>query len=121
MEIEHIEDRKGQDVVDCDGKRIGTLEDVYFEAGLRKAIFGCVKSHTVGQRHLLVPLTGASVSRDHVRVAYPRDQVKVGPQIEPGATLKLMTAQELAYHYQIELTPLPAAGNPRYESARARP
>jgi hypothetical protein len=58
-----LEDRKGQDVVDCDGKKIGTLEDVYFEAGLRKAIFGCVKSHTLGQRHLLVPLTGASVAR----------------------------------------------------------
>lgn len=31
-----------------------------------------------------------------------------------------MTTHELAYHYQIELTPLPAADNPRYESASAR-
>jgi hypothetical protein len=120
MEIEQIEEWKGQDVVDCDGEKIGKLEDVYFEAGSREAVFGCVRSGMLGRRHLLVPLAGASVSREHVRVAYPQEQVKEAPQTEPGATLEAAMAQELAHHSDIELTAPPAGDDPRYESASAR-
>jgi len=116
MEIEDIEEWKGQNVVDCDGEKIGKLEDVYFEAGSREAVFGCVKSGMLGRRHLLVPLAGASVSRDHLRVAYQHDHVKDGPQAEPGATLESGTEQELARHYEIELPPAVDG----YESASAR-
>jgi hypothetical protein len=120
VEIEQIEEWKGQDVVDRDGEKIGKLEDVYFEAGSRDAVFGCVKSGMFGRRHLLVPLAGASVSRDHVRVAYSQEQVKDGPQTEPGATLEAAMEQELAHHYGIALSDLPVGGDPRYESASAR-
>jgi uncharacterized protein YrrD len=108
MEIEQIEEWKGQDVVDCDGEKIGKLEDVYFEADSRTAVFGCVKIGMLGRRHLLVPLEGASLSRDHLRVAYHRDQVKDGPQAESGATLESGTEQELARHYELDL-PAPSA------------
>jgi hypothetical protein len=120
MEIEQIEEWTGQDVVDCDGEKIGKLEDVYFEAESRDAVFGCVKSGMLGRRHLLVPLAGASLSRDHVRVAYPHDQVKDGPQAESGATLESATQQELARHYGLDLPATPAGSEPRYESASAR-
>jgi hypothetical protein len=125
MEIEQIEGWEGQDVVDCDGEKIGKLEDVYFETDSREAVFGCVKTGMLGRRHFLVPLAGASVSRDHVRVAYRQDLVKDGPQAEPGATLESGMEQELARHYDIELTAslagaAPAGGERRYESARAR-
>ena len=120
MEIEQIEEWEGQDVVDCDGEKIGKLEDIYFEAGSREAVFGCVKSGMLGRRHFLVPLGNATVSRDHVRVAYHQDQVKDAPQAEPGATLGSGMEQELARHYGIELTAPPAGAAGRYESASAR-
>jgi hypothetical protein len=120
MEIEQIEEWTGQDVVDCDGEKIGKLEDVYFEANSRNAVFGCVKSGMLGRRHLLVPLAGASLSRDHVRVAYPNEQVKDGPQAESGATLEAATLHELARHYELDLPASPAGGEPRYESASTR-
>lgn len=120
MEIEQIEDWKGQDVVDCDGEKIGKLEDVYFEAGSREAVFACVKTGMLGRRHFLVPLAGASVSRDHVRVAYRQDQVKDGPQVESGASLESALERELARHYEIELTAVAPGGEVRYESASAR-
>jgi sporulation protein YlmC with PRC-barrel domain len=120
MEIEQIEEWKGQNVVDRDGEKIGKLEDVYFEAGSREPAFGCVKTGMLGRRHVLVPLTGASVSRDFVRVDYPHEQVKDGPQVEPGATLESATEHELAHHYRIELTDSPTTGEHRYESASAR-
>lgn len=120
MEIEQIEEWKGQDVVDCDGEKIGKLEDIYFEADSRTAVFGCVKTGMLGRRRLLVPFAGASLSRDHVRVAYPHDQVKDGPHAESGATLESATEQELARHYGLDLTASAAGGERRYESASAR-
>jgi len=116
MEIEQIEEWAGHDVVDRDGEKVGKLEDVYFEAGSRKALFGCVKAGMLGRRHFLVPIADASVARDHIRVTYGRDQIKAGPQIEPGATLESAMEQELARHYAFDLT----AGERRYESASAR-
>jgi hypothetical protein len=116
MEIEEIEEWKGQDVVDRDGEKIGKLEDVYFEAGSREAVFGCVKAGMLGRRHFLVPLAGASVSRDHVRVAYGQAEVKDGPQAEPGAALEPGLQGDVARHYDIELRPAPGG----YESAGAR-
>jgi sporulation protein YlmC with PRC-barrel domain len=120
MEIEQIEEWEGQDVVDCDGEKIGKLEDIYFEAGSREAVFGCVKTGMLGRRHFLVPLGNATVSREHVRVAYRQDHVKDAPQAEPGATLGSGMEQELARHYGIELTAPPAGAAGRYESASAR-
>ena len=120
MEIEQIEDWRGQNVVDRDGEKIGKLEDVYFVTGSREPVFGCVKTGMLGRRHILVPLAGASVSRDHVRVVFQHDQVKDGPQVEPDATLESGTEQEIARHYGIELTAPPAGDEPRYESASAR-
>jgi sporulation protein YlmC with PRC-barrel domain len=120
MEIEQIEEWEGQDVVDCDGEKIGKLEDIYFEAGSRKAVFGCVKAGMLGRRHFLVPLVDATVSRDHIRVAYHQDQVKDAPQAEPGATLGSGMEQELVRHYGIELAAPPVADAGRYESASAR-
>jgi len=120
MEIEQIEDWKGQDVIDRDGEKIGKLDDVYFEKGSREAVFGSVKSGMLGRQRMLVPLAGASVAREHLRVAYHHDQVKDGPQADSGATLDPDLEAEVARHYDIEFTSWAAGAKGRYESATVR-
>jgi sporulation protein YlmC with PRC-barrel domain len=120
MEIEQIEEWAGQNVVDRDGEKIGKLEDVYFAAGTREVVFGSVKAGMLGRRHFLVPLADATVSRDHIRVGYSQEQIKDGPQADPGATLESGMEQQLAQHYELDLTALPAAAGGGYESASAR-
>jgi hypothetical protein len=119
MNIAEIEAREGQTVIDCDGQKIGTLEDVYLAAGSSEAVFAYVKTGLLGRRHVLVPLAGSSLSRDHVQVAYQHDHVKSAPQFLPRATLDSAIEQNLARHYAIELTAAPVGDAPRYESARA--
>jgi hypothetical protein len=119
MDIEEIERWEGQSVVDCDGKRIGTLEDVYLAAGSSDAAFACVKAGMLGRRHFVVPLAGASLSRDDLRVAYEQDHVKQGPQSEPGAALDSAIEQDIARHYKIEPAGSAIGDAPRYQSARA--
>ena len=119
MDIGDIEQWEGQNVVDCDGKKLGKLEDVYLAADLSEAVFAYVKTRIRRRRHFLVPLAGASLSRNHVQVAYQQDQVKDAPQFEPGATLDSGMEKNLARHYDIELTASPVGDAPRYKSARA--
>jgi hypothetical protein len=119
MDIGEIVPWEGHDVVDCDGKKIGTLDDVYLAAGSSAAVFAYVKAGLLGRRHFLVPLAGASLSDNRVRVAYQHDRVKSAPQFPPSATLDRGIEQDLARHYDIKLTAAPVGDAPRYESARA--
>jgi sporulation protein YlmC with PRC-barrel domain len=119
MDIGEIEQWEGQSVVDRDGKKIGTVEDVYLAAGSSEAVFAYVKTGMLGRRHVLVPLAGASLSPNHLQVAYQQVQVKGAPQFEPGAILDSGMEQDLARHYDIELIGSPVGDAPRYESARA--
>jgi sporulation protein YlmC with PRC-barrel domain len=119
MDIGEIKQWEGQTVVDCDGKRIGTVEDVYLATDSSEAVFAYVKTGMLGRGHCLVPLAGASLSGDHVRVAHQQGQVKGAPHFEPGATLDSGMEQDLARHYDIDLTAPPVGDAPRYESARA--
>jgi hypothetical protein len=119
MDIEEIAQWESLSVVDCDGKKIGHIEDVYLAAGTSEAVFAYIKAGMLGRRHCLVALAGARVVGDQVRVVYEQGHVKGAPQVEPGATFDRGMEQDLARHYEIELTPLPVGDAPRYESARA--
>jgi hypothetical protein len=120
MDVGAIEQWESQSVVDCDGRKIGKLDDVFLEAGTSEAVFAYVKAGMLRRRRFLVPLAGASLSRGRLRVAYQRDQVKGAPQFEPGATLASGIEQDLARHYDIELNASPVGDARRYESAGAR-
>jgi PRC-barrel domain protein len=119
MDQAEIEQWEIQSVIDCDGKTIGKLADVYLAAGSSEPVFAYVKTGMLGRRHVLVPLAGASRSGDHLRVAYQQDHVKNGPQLEPGAALDSALEQAVARHYGIDLTGSAAGDAPRYHSARA--
>jgi hypothetical protein len=119
MDPGEIEPWGGENVVDCDGKKLGTLEDVHLAAGSSEAVFAYVKTGMLSRRHFLVPLAGAGRSHNQLQVAYQQDQVKGAPQFKPRATLDSAIEQDLARHYDIELTASPAGNAPRYESARA--
>jgi PRC-barrel domain protein len=119
MDLGEIEQWEGHTVVDRDGKKIGTVEDVYLAAGTSEAVFAYVKTGMLGRGHSLVPLAGAILSGDRLRVAHQQDQVKGAPPFEPGATLDSGLEHDLARHYDIDLTTPPVGDAPRYESASA--
>jgi hypothetical protein len=66
MEIERIEDWIGREVVDTDGNKIGKLDEVYYDGDA--AVVGEVKHGLLSRKRELVPLRGAVVTRDSVRV-----------------------------------------------------
>lgn len=105
MQIERIEDWVGQAVVDRDGEKVGKLQDVYFGSGTRDAVAAAVKTGVLGRKLNIVSLTGATVARDHVKLAFTRDEVKRSPQAEAGADLSDAHRNQLRDHFDLQLPP----------------
>jgi sporulation protein YlmC with PRC-barrel domain len=103
MQIERIEDWVGQAVVDRDGEKVGKLQDVYFGSGTRDAVAAAVKTGLLGRKLNVVSLTGATVARDHVKIAFTRDQVKKSPHAEAGADLGPAQRDRLRDHFDMQL------------------
>lgn len=117
MEIEHIEQWRGQSVVDQDGEKVGKLEEVLFDG--QDARLGCVGTGLFGRKLNLVPLEGATLSRQHVRVAFPRDAVKNAPTLELDTPVTGELERAAFGHYGLKA---PARGGEPviYESSQTR-
>jgi sporulation protein YlmC with PRC-barrel domain len=103
MEIERIEDWVGQAVVDRDGEKVGKLQDVYFGSGTRDAVAAAIKTGVLGRKLNVVSLSGATVARDHVKIAFTRAQVKKSPSAEAGADLDDAQREQLRDHFDMQL------------------
>jgi hypothetical protein len=94
------------DVVDSDGKKIGTLESVYVDTATDEPCFGTV---TVGlpTRHRLVfvPLDGSLVGPGYLKVAFPKAQVKDAPAIDTDGVLPAEEEPRVFAHYELPYTP----------------
>jgi len=87
LTVENLGDWQGQDIIDPAGEKIGKLEDVFYDAQRDEPAFVAVKSGLIGKKLTLVPVAGASVTRDHVRVRHDKEQFKNAPSFDPDAEL----------------------------------
>lgn len=101
FDSERVSEWHGQDVVDPDGDRVGRLEEVYRDNYGDSAGFACVKTGLFGRRLTFVPLEGASIEPDHVRLAYPVDQIRQAPSVEPDGALTTEEEAALFEHYSL--------------------
>jgi hypothetical protein len=123
LQVEQIEDWLGQDVLDSADERVGKLDDVYYAQDSEEAVFAVVKSGLLGRRSTIVPLDGASVGREYVKLAYSAEQIEGAGADGSGAeTLSGPDAQGIgsAYGLRIGDRELSSASaiNARREAAR---
>jgi sporulation protein YlmC with PRC-barrel domain len=74
--VEHIEGWRGQPVVDSGGEQLGKLDEVFFDRDTGTPVLIAVKSGLLGRRSTFVPIEGATVGRDYVRVPHTREAVE---------------------------------------------
>src|SRR4051812_19994907 len=86
-----------QNVVGQDGEKIGKVKDVYLDNDTRRPEWFAVTSGLFGKRVSFVPITGADMSGDDIRIPYDKSQVKDAPQIDADGQL---TPSEEATLYQ---------------------
>jgi PRC-barrel domain len=103
--VENLTDWLGQDIVDLHGDKLGKLENVYYDGQVDLPAFASFKSGVLSKKLTLVPLAGASVGRDWVRVRWDKDQVKDAPGFDPDAELTLEDEQAAYRAFGLEYRP----------------
>jgi hypothetical protein len=97
---------RGRDLVDCNGERIGKLENVYFDVESDEPQFGTVKEGWIGRHLTFVPLIGVTIGPDSLQVAVSKEQVKSAHNIGfEGDELSAAQESALYHHYELNYTP----------------
>lgn len=100
FEADDIRDWQGRSVVDRDGSKLGTLEGLYYDTASQQPTFASVQVGIVGRHRLtFVPIEGARVAPDHVRVMVDKKTVKDAPTIDTDGALTAAQEPELFQHY----------------------
>lgn len=84
---ENVADWRGKDVLDEAGEKVGKFEQLFYDGETDVPAFVAIKSGMLGKHVTLVPLSGAMVSPDALRVAFPKQRVKDAPDFDPEAEL----------------------------------
>ncbi|HET6506074.1 MAG TPA: PRC-barrel domain-containing protein [Baekduia sp.] len=96
--VEDVKDWCGQDVLDPTSDKLGKLDDVYYDVETDRPAFAAVRSGTLSKHLTLVPLDGATVGRDYVRVAIAKDRFKGAPSFSPDMEM-IADEEAKAYEY----------------------
>jgi PRC-barrel domain len=92
INVEHIEDWRGKDVVDPDGLSLGKLQEVFYDKGTQTPILLSTKGGLLSRKVKLIPVDGSRVGPDYIRVVHDKASVDASPD---GAPDLIPDAQEL--------------------------
>lgn len=102
IEAENIRAWQGKSVVDPEDNKIGDLEAIYVDTGTDEPAFATVVVGGVfsgGKRLAFVPLVGAVVAPEHVRVSVHRELAKNAPSIDTDGELAAADEPAIFEHY----------------------
>ncbi|QPP05512.1 PRC-barrel domain containing protein [Streptomyces bathyalis] len=103
FEAGDIREWRDRDVVDPGGSKIGKLESVYVDTRTDQPFFATLTTGMPTRRKLVfVPLTGATVGPEYVRVAYAKNEVRAAPWIETDGELPAADEAMVFEHYKLD-------------------
>ena len=92
----------GHTVVDEDGDKIGSVEEIYLDAETDKPEWLAVKTGMFGTKVSFVPIAEAAEAGDDIRVPYSKNQVKDAPKADADRELSQEEEADLYRHYGLE-------------------
>jgi uncharacterized protein (TIGR02271 family) len=101
---------RGQDLVDNNGDKIGTIEEIYLDAETNEPEWAVVKTGLFGNKQSFVPIGDASPAGDGVRVPFDKATVKDAPNVDPDGRLSQQEERELYAHYDREYSEFSGPG-----------
>jgi hypothetical protein len=97
----------GKALIDCEGERIGRLQDVYVDVETDAPQFGTVKEGFLDRHLTFVPLAGAEVGPDGLRVTVARERVRSAPDLDlHGQEMSQADESALYHHFEMNYTPI---------------
>ena len=98
LDIETALDWRGRKVVDRDGDKIGTFDELYLDESDRPA-WAAVTTGLFGMRQTFVPLSEARADGDVLQVPFGKEMVKDAPNVDPDTQLDPEEEALLYRHY----------------------
>jgi hypothetical protein len=102
MEVRDIRERierfRGSSVIDPEGRRIGYLEEIYYDRETHAPEWLGVATGFLGTRLAIAPVSGAAALHEGLQLGYARDRVMAAPGLCDD-DLDEATENELTDHY----------------------
>ena len=90
---------RGATLVDRDGDKVGSIDEIYLDQETGKPEWLAVKTGMFGTRLTFVPLAEAQTSDDDVRVPYEKAQINDAPNVDADGELSQQEESQLYSHY----------------------
>ena len=101
-DIDTVRGWRGRTMVDRDGDRIGSIEDIYADDQSGAPEWALVKTGLFGTKSSYVPIARASERNGDVHVPFEKQLVKDAPRIEADQHLSEAEERELWRHYGLD-------------------
>jgi len=92
---------RGREIVDNDGDKIGSLEEIYLDTESGRPEWATVNTGLFGTKQSFIPLAEAEPARGKIVVPYSKNQVKDAPSVDPDAELSAEEEESLYAHYGV--------------------
>ena len=102
LQKEDLLQKRGQDIYDRSGDKLGALEEIYLDAETGAPEWALVNTGLFGTKSTFVPLRDATEEGDTLRVPYDKAQVKDAPKVDPDGELSQDQEAELYRHYGLD-------------------
>jgi hypothetical protein len=97
--IDEVLNWRGRTVVDRDGQKIGTFDEIYLDEGTSEPAWAAVKTGPFGFRRRVVPIAAAELNGDHIRVPFTKSEVKSAPSIDSEGWVAERDQAAILRHY----------------------
>ncbi|MGI8505784.1 MAG: PRC-barrel domain-containing protein, partial [Solirubrobacteraceae bacterium] len=104
VEVRRVEEWVGLNVLDPGGAHLGTLQEVFYDAASDDPVLIAVSNGFLGRKTRLIPMPGATASRDHIHVSYDKEQIERSEDTFGGKIVGQDQLERVAVAYGLDLS-----------------
>ena len=93
-----LDELRGEPVYDNAGEKIGSVEEIYYDPSTHSPEWIGIGTGFFGTKRVLVPVEGAHASGDGLTVAYSKELVKDGPDVDEDEITSEREAELCSYY-----------------------
>jgi uncharacterized protein (TIGR02271 family) len=102
LDREQLLDSRGATLLDSDGQKVGTIDDIYLDQETDQPEWAVTKTGLLGGSVSFVPLRDAAFEGADIRVPFDKDHIKSAPSMDADGELSQQEEAELYRYYGLE-------------------
>ena len=95
----HAYDWRGRAIIDSDGKKVGTIEELYYDTETTRPEWAAIRTGMLGTKLSFVPISQVQPHGEELRVPFDKARIKDAPSIDPDEELSQPEEERLYSHY----------------------